>query len=95
MTEERPPPMYTVGPSRPRLAPPPRLSTPAMNLTRTGRQCTYPTSFQYAALSWGIPLPAASGSILESSRPTASDVPMMTQKLAVMKNVRERSMKAR
>ena len=59
--EARPPLSCTLGPSRPRLQPPPMLNTPATNFTHTTRQGTNPKSFQKASLSWGIPLPEACG----------------------------------
>ena len=53
-------PMYTDGPSRQRLLPPPMLRIPAKNFTIPALMCMWPSSFQYAVLISGIPLPTAS-----------------------------------
>ncbi len=55
------PPSCTLGPSRPRLWPPPMLKALAMNFTQASPAGVWPKSFQKASLSCGTPLPAASG----------------------------------
>jgi len=79
--EARAPASCTDGPSRPRLLPPPMLTMPATNFTQTTFQGTNPKSFQNAALSCGMPLPAASGQKELSSQPTMSEVERITPRL--------------
>ena len=80
------PARWTLGPSRPRLAPPPTLRIPATNLTQTTRAGTKPKSFQNASFSCGTPLPAASRQNESNSQPTASEELTNTTKLPT-KNV--------
>ena len=77
----------TLGPSRPRLDPPPMLSMPATNFTQATRHGTVPKSFQNASLSWGMPLPAASRQNEFSSQPTSNEEATMTAKLPTRKVV--------
>ena len=79
----------TLGPSRPRLEPPPMLRMPAVNFTQATRQGTVPNSFQNASLSCGMPLPAASGQNEFSSQPTSNDELTITAKLPIRKVVND------
>ena len=62
------------------------LTTPAMNFTQTTFHGTKPKSFQNAALSCGMPLPAASGQKELRSQPTVREAAVITRKLP-MRNV--------
>ena len=75
----------TVGPSRPRLDPPPRLITPATSLTqRAPRQHT--EVFPIGDLELWMPLPAASG-----RTPAAADRPPATSQSAAESSARRTS----
>src|SRR5262249_13386550 len=71
----------TLGPSRPRLAPPPICTAPARNFTQSTRNRTEPKTFQKAALSGGMPLPAASVQNEFSNQPDNRDVPRTSTRL--------------
>ena len=71
-------PICTVGPSRPRLCPPPMLTAPAKNFTNAIRGADAPNSFQNRSFTCGIPLPAASGQNENIIHPAISDATTIT-----------------
>ena len=75
------PAICTLGPSRPKLLPPPICKVAAINLTHSKRKGTKPKSFQNATFNWGIPLPAAAGYNELSSQPETRQVPKTNPRL--------------
>jgi len=75
------PRICTLGPSRPRLEPPPTLMIPARNFTHATRHGVKPKSFQKASFSCGMPLPVASAQTELNSQPTSSDDPTRMPRL--------------
>ena len=79
----------TLGPSRPKLLPPPICNVAEINFTHSTRNGTKPKFFQNAAFNWGIPLPAASVQKELSSHPETSEVPRINPRLVHRKVVNE------
>ena len=75
----------TLGPSRPRLWPPPMLTIPATNFTQATRHGTVPKSFQKASLSCGMPLPAASRQKEFNNQPISRDETTIIARLPMRK----------
>ena len=75
------PAIWTVGPSRPRLQPPPIEIAPAKNFAITTLAGINPKSLQNAIFTWGIPLPAASRLMKARIRPAMIDAVRIVAKL--------------